>query len=149
MPSSHWIHRLSLPTTPSMSSQRGLTGGRYEPTEDPMSGQYQRVVTSTLESDGRRRFGRCSSRTGAPLRSPEMAKLTLTRLNIVDQFSQASSVLDLQAALAVVAVGADNREVMKLRAGCDCHRLILYRVLLVISRHPDVLCGPMRSLRLR
>jgi hypothetical protein len=38
---------------------------------------------------------------------------------------------------------------MKLRAGCDCHRLILYRVLLVISRHPDVLCGPMRSLRLR
>ncbi len=60
----------------------------------------------------------------ADIKDQQMTEVSLTRLNVADQFSQTVSVLNFQAALALVTISADNRELVKLGIGSDYRRLI-------------------------
>ena len=69
----------------------------------------------------------------------DMIEVGMTGPDIVKQLDQTRPILELKPALTFVAVGPDDREVMRLRVCRDHGGLVLDRISLVVGRHPNVL----------
>jgi hypothetical protein len=63
--------------------------------------------------------------------------------DVVKQLDQTRPVLELKPALTFVAIGPDDREVVRLRVCPNHGGLILDGVSLVVGRHANVLRGAM------
>jgi hypothetical protein len=69
--------------------------------------------------------------------------------DVVEQPDQIKPVLEFKPALTFIAIGPDDREVMRLRVCRDHGSLISDRVSLAIGRHANILCRAIGRWRLR
>jgi hypothetical protein len=69
----------------------------------------------------------------------DVVEVGSARLNIFNQFDETMTLLDPEAAAALVAIGVHNRERVRLGIGGDGRHLVRDRVALELPRHSNVL----------
>jgi hypothetical protein len=78
-----------------------------------------------------------------------VVKIRSARADVIDQFGKALPSLDAKAAASVVPVRANDREIVMLSKCRNCGGLVLYRVALIVGRHPNILRSAQRRDLLR
>src|SRR5262245_7734906 len=76
----------------------------------------------------------------------QAAKFGTAGLHVFDELPQTHPVLDPEAAYAVIAIGVDDGEPVRLCIRGNRGGLIFDRVSLVLGGHADVLCRKLRPL---
>jgi hypothetical protein len=79
----------------------------------------------------------------------DFTEICISRLDVIHQFDQTGQVLYSKPALTFIKIGANDRNVLLLRKSSDRRSLVLYRISLIVGRHPHILRGSERTFALR